>query len=228
MTAPPVLQQLLLLLLGLVPRSWAVGSQSSPPPVRCSQSAFAVPLMTALTPMFAAGHPNTSAVAYTTITGFAGITNLLQGTADFAITFVAPTSEHYNSGKKIQLLPLFVVPVVVGYNLPNAVGSLALSVELLASILAGNVTMWSDPALTALNPGLSLPDVPIRVLVRAGDSGATSILTTALNKLSPRWAARFGVFSTPQGFSGSTANLTQCKDDPTMASTIVGTQYSMG
>eukprot|EP00906_Rhabdomonas_costata_P031360 RCo044281 len=96
MTAPPVLQQILMFLL--LPLPWSFGSQSSAQPVRCSQSAFAVPLMTALTPVFEATYPNSSAVVYTTITGSAGITNLLQGIADFSITFVAPTPQHYTSG----------------------------------------------------------------------------------------------------------------------------------
>eukprot|EP00906_Rhabdomonas_costata_P009007 RCo012767 len=194
----------------------------------CCETALAAPGVEALYSTFTAESPTAAALSFITTTGAANVDNVLQGKADFAIISVLPTNQQYSSGKTLQLAPMFIIPVVVGYNLPSVAGSLVLSRELLVGIWAGNVTMWDDPALAALNPSVSLPAEPIRVLIRSGDAAATSIFTTALSKFSPWWASHFGVFSTPEGFVGSTGNLTQCKDDPIMASTILSTPYSMG
>eukprot|EP00906_Rhabdomonas_costata_P011965 RCo017038 len=149
---PPLL---LVVLLSFAP--WAVQGQGSCTVLRCSESGIAVPLMAALGTMYAAPQPQSCGFSFVSVTGSATVTNVVQSITDFSVGFVAPTEQQYNSGKSLQLLPLFVTPVVIGYNLPNAVGSLVLSPELLASIWAGDVTMWNDTAIAALNGGLNLP-----------------------------------------------------------------------
>jgi phosphate transport system substrate-binding protein len=50
----------------------------------------------------------------------------------------------------------------------------------LREIYAGKITKWNDPALTALNPGVNLPDEAIAVVHRSDGSGTTGIWTNLL------------------------------------------------
>jgi phosphate transport system substrate-binding protein len=62
----------------------------------------------------------------------------------------------------------------------------------LAAIFLGQVTRWNDPALTALNPGITLPDASINVVHRSDGSGTTYIFSDYLSSVSPTWAAKVG------------------------------------
>lgn len=84
-------------------------------------------------------------------------------------------------------IPTVFGAVSVGYNL-DGVDSLTLDGPTLAQIFLGNVDNWSDAAVAALNPGVSLPDEAIIVAHRSDGSGTTSIFTTYLSDVSDEWA----------------------------------------
>ena len=46
------------------------------------------------------------------------------------------------------------------YNVPG-VTTLKLNAAVACGIFTGEITSWSDPAIAAINPGLTLPDQPI-------------------------------------------------------------------
>ena len=54
----------------------------------------------------------------------------------------------------------------------------------LAEIFLGQITRWNDPALAALNPGVTLPPAAITVVHRSDGSGTTYIWTDYLSKIS--------------------------------------------
>jgi len=62
----------------------------------------------------------------------------------------------------------------------------------LADIYLGKVTKWNDPAITALNPGVKLPDAVITPVHRADGSGTSFIFTNYLSKVSADWKAKIG------------------------------------
>jgi phosphate transport system substrate-binding protein len=64
------------------------------------------------------------------------------------------------------------VPLAIAYNV-NGVTSLNLDGPTAARIFNGGITGWNDPAIQALNPGVTLPAEPIRVVFRSDDSGTT-------------------------------------------------------
>jgi len=66
----------------------------------------------------------------------------------------------------------------------------------LASIFLGRIHRWNDPKLTALNPGLPLPDHEIAVVHRLDSSGTTYVWTGYLSKVSPEWLSKVGVGKT--------------------------------
>ena len=55
----------------------------------------------------------------------------------------------------------------MAYNLPLPAGArLHLIGPALAAIYLGQITRWNDPAITTLNPSLSVPDAAITVVHR--------------------------------------------------------------
>lgn len=76
-------------------------------------------------------------------------------------------------------LPMVTGPVGVAYNLPS-LPSLVLNADVTAKIFLGQITMWNDPALAAINPGVTLPDKKISVFFRSDDSGTTDNFTKYL------------------------------------------------
>jgi phosphate transport system substrate-binding protein len=83
-----------------------------------------------------------------------------------------------------------VVPVV---NIKGiSAGQIKLTGEVLGDIFLGKITKWNDPALTALNPGVPLPDAAIAPVRRADGSGTTFIFTNYLSKVNAEWKAKIG------------------------------------
>ena len=64
--------------------------------------------------------------------------------------------------------------------------------QVLGDIYLGKITKWNDPALTALNPGVPLPDAAIAVVRRADGSGTSFIFTNFLSKVNAEWKSKVG------------------------------------
>ncbi len=63
-------------------------------------------------------------------------------------------------------------PVAIAYKVAGA-DSLTLNGEVAAKIFNGQIKTWNDPAIAALNSGVTLPATPINVVFRSDDSGTT-------------------------------------------------------
>ena len=77
------------------------------------------------------------------------------------------------------------------YNLPGN-PALKLDGDTIAGMYLGQIKKWNDPKLTALNPGVKLPDQDIVVVHRSDGSGTTFIFTDYLSKVSPEWKSKAG------------------------------------
>lgn len=114
---------------------------------------------------------------------------------DFAGTD-APLSSGDLAAKRLVQIPTCVggvVPVVSGFES----GRLRLSGEVLAAIFAGDISRWDDPLIAQLNPGLSLPGLRIRRIVRADKSGTTEGLTRYLALVSTGFKQKVGESALP-------------------------------
>ena len=118
----------------------------------------------------------------------AGRTKLVEGAVDFAGTDTPMTADEISRIGGAVELPLYISPIAVAYNLPGFTGESHVNMtgEVLAKVLSGAITRWNDPALTALNPGATLPDLRIIVVGRSDDSGTTKALTTYLATVAPK------------------------------------------
>jgi phosphate transport system substrate-binding protein len=98
-------------------------------------------------------------------------------------------------------------------------GQLKLTPKTIAGIFLGTIKKWNDPALTADNTGVSLPNQNITIVHRSDGSGTTYIFTDYLSAVSPDWASKVGkgkAVSWPvgQGASGNAAVATTIKQTP--------------
>jgi phosphate transport system substrate-binding protein len=92
---------------------------------------------------------------------------------------------------RILHIPTVAGADVITYNLPGD-PKLKLDGDVIVNIYMGNITKWNDPKITALNPGVNLPDQPIVTVHRADGSGTTFIFTDYLSCVSPVWADTAG------------------------------------
>jgi len=104
-----------------------------------------------------------------------GRTDLAAGTVSFAGSdSPIPSTETANfSGKTVLYFPVQIGPIAIAYNL-SGVSNLKLDAPTLANIFQGKITTWNDPAIKALNGGVSLPSTSISLAVRSDSSGTTA------------------------------------------------------
>lgn len=165
---------------------------------------------------------NGDAVAYGGIGSGGGVRNLRDKIVDFA------GSDAFLSDKEMaEMNPVIHVPtcmgaVVLAYNL-DGVSELKLSGEVIADIFAGNIKMWNDERLAALNPDVTLPAEVIIPVFRSDGSGTTFVFTDYLTKASPMWASNFGAGKSVNFPSGQAA-----KGNPGVAGVIKQTKNSIG
>jgi phosphate transport system substrate-binding protein len=115
-----------------------------------------------------------------------GRTDLAAGTVNFAGSdSTIPSKEAANfSGKTVLYFPVVIGPISVAYNL-SGVTTLKLTPDVIANIFQGKITSWNNSAITAINPGVSLPSTPITIAVRSDSSGTTQNFSLFLEKGAP-------------------------------------------
>lgn len=129
-----------------------------------------------------------------------GLTSFSQSLVDFAGTEAefASLSVGSDPPRGYQYVPSTAGAVAIQYNVQDAAGRkvdyLRLSRSTVAKIFMGYISRWSDPAITADNKGLVLPDQPINVVYRGGLSGTTALFYDFVKEMEPglfqEWAAR--------------------------------------
>lgn len=82
-------------------------------------------------------------------------------------------------GSSIIELPTYISPIAIIFNV-EGVDSLNLDAATAAGLFAGTITNWNDPAIAALNPDATLPDLAVTPVHRADDSGTTENFTDYL------------------------------------------------
>ena len=131
-------------------------------------------------------------VNYQSIGSGGGIAQVKQGTVDFGSSD-KPLSSAELAEAGLGQFPSAIGGVVPGVNIEGrAPGALKLTGPVLADIFLGKVTTWTAPEITALNPGLALPDAKISIVHRSDGSGTSFNFTNYLSKVSPDWKSRVG------------------------------------
>jgi phosphate transport system substrate-binding protein len=131
-------------------------------------------------------------INYQSVGSGAGIKQIKEKTVDFGASDMPLKDEDLTAAGLIQFPTVIggVVPVIHVEGVKP--GQLKLTGTVLADIYLGKVTKWNDPAITALNPGVKLPDAVITPVHRADGSGTSFIFTNYLSKVNADWKAKIG------------------------------------
>ena len=165
---------------------------------------------------------NGDVVAYGGIGSGGGVRNLRDKIVDFAGSDAFLSDKEMAEMNPVIHIPTCMGAVVVAYNL-DGVDELKLSGEVIADIFAGNIKMWNDERLAALNPDVTLPAEAIIPVFRSDGSGTTFVFTDYLTKVSPMWKEKFGTGKSVNFPSGQAA-----KGNPGVAGVVKQTKNSIG
>ncbi|WP_319449594.1 MULTISPECIES: phosphate ABC transporter substrate-binding protein PstS [unclassified Mycobacterium] len=121
----------------------------------------------------------------------AGVTQFLAKQVDFAGSDSALSKDQVDpaaqrcGGNPAWNLPLVFGPIALAYNVAGA-DKLVLNADVIAKIFTGAVTTWNDPAIAALNSGVTLPDTKITPIYRNDSSGTTDNFQKYLTAAAPQ------------------------------------------
>jgi phosphate transport system substrate-binding protein len=167
-----------------------------------SGASFPAPLYNKWFKAYGETHANVQ-IDYQSTGSGAGVKAMQDKTVDFGASDAAMTPEEMARVEGgVQLLPMTAGSIVLAYNLPE-VENLKLSRQTYVGIFLGKVTKWNDPAIVASNPGATLPDGNINVVVRADSSGTSFVFTKHLSAVSEAFAKSPGTNKMPNWTVGT-------------------------
>ena len=155
---------------------------------------------------------------YQSIGSGAGMKQIEAKTVTFGATDIPVKPEDLEKKGQVQF-PMIVGGIVPVVNLKEvASGKLVLSTDILAKIYMEKIKRWNDKEIAAINPGVTLPDLPIIKIRRSDGSGTTWNFTRFLAEANGDWKKTFGFGQTVEwvgsaiganGNAGVAANVQQ-------------------
>ncbi len=181
------------------------GSSSGGPLVGAG-STFVAPLMSKWTADYASKTENT--VTYGAIGSGGGIDQITARTVDFGASDAPLSADQAKACDGCVQIPWSLGAVLPSYSVKGMPNNIHVTGQILADIFLGNITVWNDPAIAKLNPGVNLPSTKITPVYRSDGSGDTYAFTDYLSKVSPDFESKVGVstqvqFPTGVGAQGS-------------------------
>lgn len=159
-------------------------------------STLLYPLFNLWVPAISQQFPNISITTAGTGSG-TGISQAAAGAVQIGASDAYLSPGQFQKYPGLLNIALAISAQMINYNLPGITGHLKLSGKVLSYIYQGKITMWNDPAIQKLNPGVSLPAVKIVPLHRIDGSGDTFIFTSYLSKSDPSgWGNSIGYGTT--------------------------------
>lgn len=160
---------------------------------------------------------------YQSIGSGGGIAQIKAKTVTFGASDAPLTANELAEIGLVQF-PMVMGGIVPIFNLPGIEsGTLTIDGATLADIYLGNVAMWNDDRIAALNPGVDLPSTAIAVAHRSDGSGTTFNFTNFLAKVSPQWDDEIGVDKSVEWMVGIGA-----KGNEGVANIVAQTQGAIG
>jgi phosphate transport system substrate-binding protein len=188
-------------------------------------STYVAPFLALALARYHQQHPAVT-VNYSAVGSSAGIAAISARQVDFGASDVPMNASELAAAKggPVTQVPDALGAEGIAYHVSLPAGArLRLTGPVLAAIFLGRVTRWNDPAITALNPGITLPGAPITVVHRSDGSGTTYIFSNYLSSVSPAWAARAGTGKTLTWPVGEGA-----EGNGSVTSTVFTTPFSIG
>jgi phosphate transport system substrate-binding protein len=186
-------------------------------------STLVFPLMSAWTFAYSQYTGNVN-VNYQSVGSGAGIAQLTAKTVDFGASDAPLSAAQYSAvSGTVVTVPESASGVVPAYNLPGIANVVRFTGPILAQIFLGTINTWNDPALVAINPGVTLPAHAITVVHRSDGSGTMFAFTNYLSDSSSTWKSQVGT-----GTSVNWPTGLGCKGNEGVAGCISNTPYSIG
>ena len=134
---------------------------------------------------------NTS-LNYQSIGSGGGIKQITAKTVDFGASDMPLKPEDLDKNA-LQQWPMVMGGVVLVVNLQGIKpGELKLDGKTVSGMYLGTITKWDDPAIKALNPGVTLPSKAIATVHRSDGSGTNFIFTHYLSSIDPAFKDKVG------------------------------------
>lgn len=131
-------------------------------------------------------------INYQSVGSSAGLKQIEAKTVDFGASD-EPLKDADLAAKGLVQFPTVIGGIVPVVNIAGLQpGQLKLTGQVLGDIYLGKITKWNDPAITALNPGVALPDDKITPVRRADGSGTTFGFTNYLSQVNAEWKEKVG------------------------------------
>jgi phosphate transport system substrate-binding protein len=162
-------------------------------------------------------------VNYQAIGSGGGIRQLINKTVDFGGSdAIMSDKDLAEASAPVLHIPTCAGAVVITYNLAGN-PQLRFTPDIIADIFLGKISQWEDHRLSAINPGVKLPNMNMTVVHRSDGSGTTNIFSDYLSKVSPEWKEKVGAGTSlnwPTGLGG--------KGNPGVAGLVQQTPGSIG
>jgi phosphate transport system substrate-binding protein len=190
------------------------GSSASAVKLQGAVASFPAPLYNRWFKSYSGTHQNVQ-VDYQSVGSGSGVKSVIDHTVDFGASDAAMKPEDMAKVQDgVQLFPMTAGAIVIAYNL-KGVDNLKLSRKAYTSIFLGKVKRWNDPLIAQANPGVTLPDTPVNVIVRADGSGTSYVFSKHLSAVSEDFNKDVGANTMPnwpvgtksKGNEGVTASL---------------------
>ena len=155
-------------------------------------SSLLYPLFNLWVPDYTKANPNVQLTTQSTGSG-TGLAMATNGTAQIGASDAYMSDGMLAKTPGMLNIPLAISAQQINYNLPGLNDkNLSLSGPVIAGIYSGSIAYWDDPAIKALNPGISLPHQTIVPVHRSDASGDTFIFTQYLTDSTPSWKSSLG------------------------------------
>ena len=129
---------------------------------------------------------------YQSIGSGGGIKQITAKTVDFGASDMPLKPEDLDKNGLVQW-PQIMGGVVLVINLKGiGPGQLTLDGKTVAGMYLGKIAKWNDPAIAALNAGVTLPDKAIATIHRSDGSGTNFIFTHYLSTIDPEFKDKIG------------------------------------
>ena len=126
----------------------------------------------------------------------------------------------------VMNVPIMISYQYVAYNIPGVNTTLDLNGNVIAGIYMGTITKWNDPAIQALNPGVTLPNHTIIPVHRSDGSGDTFMFTSFLSYSNATWNSKVS-YGTSVNWPSIAGSVTG-NGNSGIISTMSTTPYSIG
>jgi phosphate transport system substrate-binding protein len=136
-----------------------------------------------------------------------GITDATEGTANIGASDAYLPPSDLETTPTLLNIPLAISAQLVTYNITGVTAHLKLTGKVISNIYQGKITNWNNSAISGLNPGVTLPSLPIVTLHRSDSSGDTFLFSSFLSDTDPNgWGKTVG-FNTSLTFPNAPGAL---------------------